>query len=63
MRKRGIRVLIGLVLIVIAFIVAGTGAMLAFFVLFGVGAVIVLTARLYPSNRALEDQHDREDQF
>jgi len=63
MRKRRVQVLLGLVLIVIAFIVAGVGAMLAFFVLFCVGTIVLLIARVYPANRALEDKHDAEDSF
>ena len=63
MRKRGIQVLIGLACIVLAFFLLGSGAMLAFFVLAGIGAIVILFARLYPSNRALEDLHEREDNF
>ncbi len=63
MRKRRVQVLLGLSLIVLAFILVGTGAVLAFFVLFCVGSIVLLIARLYPSNRALEDKHDTEDRL
>jgi hypothetical protein len=63
MRKRRVQVVVGLALIVLAFIVLGVGAMLAFFVLFCVGSVVLLIARLYPADRALEDKHERDDSF
>jgi len=63
MRKRGKRTLLALAFIVAGFVFAGVGAMLAFFVLAGIGAIMLFFARLYPSNRALEDLHEREDSF
>jgi hypothetical protein len=63
MRKRGIQLLVGIILAVSAFVFFGTAAVLAFFAFFCVVGTIMLIARFYPSNRALEDQHDREDQF
>ena len=63
MRKLGVKLLVGLVLILIAFLFFGTAAVLAFFARFCVAGTIVLIAKYYPSDRELEDQHDREDNF
>jgi hypothetical protein len=63
MRKFAVKLLVGLVVLVIAFLFFGTAAVLAFFALFCVVGTIVLIAKYYPSDRALEDQHDREDNF
>ena len=63
MRKRTARVLLALLFLVLAFVLLGTGAMLAFFVLCGVAVLMVLVARLYPQDRAREDRADEEDRF
>ena len=63
MRKRGVQLLVGLILLVVAFLFFGTAAVLAFFALFCVVGTIVLIAKYYPSDHELEDQHDREDNF
>jgi len=66
MRKRSKRLVWFLAIAVVAAFVCwiiGTGAVLAFLMLLGLWVIIAFFARVYPSNRAREDQAEREDSF
>jgi hypothetical protein len=63
MSKRRKYILVLIILAAIACWLAGAGAVLALLCLLGLAAIILLFARLYPSNRAKEDQAERDDSF
>ena len=62
-RRKRWMFLLAILVIVVAMALVGAGPVLALLVLVTVGGVMLFATRLYPADRAREDEADWEDRF